>query len=219
MHRSGTSTLAGTLRAAGVHFGNVLDNKFPLNPKGLQEAPAILYMQEDLLIKNGGSWHEPSENIEWMPLHSNVRNLFVESRQSHELWAFKDPRTLLTLDGWLEAFPELECAGIFRHPAEVAMSIHKRNKFELDKCFEIWSFYNEKLLSHQRKLGFPIIEFVDDPVEMKRSFSTLLSSFELTFTSQAADFFDTNMKHLKTPEIEIPEYVRNQYTQLQQVAI
>lgn len=67
MHRSGTSTLSGTLLEVGLHLGSVLDSKFARNPKGLQEAPSILFMHENLLGANGGSWHQPPDQIEWFP--------------------------------------------------------------------------------------------------------------------------------------------------------
>jgi len=119
MHRSGTSTLAGTMRANGIYFGDVLHKGSPRNAKGFHEPRALLYMHEDLLLKNGGAWHDPPSAISWDPLHKAVRDLFIESRSDKPLWAFKDPRTLLVLEGWLEVLPNLKFVGIFRHPAEV----------------------------------------------------------------------------------------------------
>jgi hypothetical protein len=55
MHRSGTSVLMGTLRDAGVHIGQVLGDSIDGNRKGLQEAPAVLYMHENLLEASGFS--------------------------------------------------------------------------------------------------------------------------------------------------------------------
>jgi len=47
---------------------------------------------------------------------------------SSRLWGFKDPRTLLTLDGWLEALPEVSLAATFRHPLSVAGSLQERKQ-------------------------------------------------------------------------------------------
>lgn len=107
-HRSGTSALAGSLKRAGLYLGGVLDSGFELNPTGLQEPPAVLFMQEHLLEVNGGSWHEPPSDVVWGRLHRAVRDLFIESRFGQSVWGFKDPRTLLTLDGWYEALPEMQ---------------------------------------------------------------------------------------------------------------
>ena len=86
MHRSGTSVLMGTLRDAGVYIGQVLGHSIEGNRKGLQEAPAVLYMHENLLGANGGSWHAPPETVTWRKLHRTVRDLFVESRAHQPLW-------------------------------------------------------------------------------------------------------------------------------------
>ena len=130
MHRSGTSMLMGTLREAGLYVGDVLDKPFALNRKGLQEPPAVLYMHEHLLEANGGSWHSPPKDVQWDKMHEAIRDLFIESRTGKSLWGFKDPRTLLTLEGWKSALPNLELVGIFRHPSEVALSLKNRNDFD-----------------------------------------------------------------------------------------
>jgi hypothetical protein len=216
MHRSGTSMLAGTLRQAGLHFGNVLDRGFKLNPKGLQEAPAILYMQEDLLKKNGGSWHEPPATVEWQALHKAVRDLFLESRADQPLWGFKDPRTLLTLEGWLDAKPDLDCVGIFRNPAETALSIHRRNEFELGKCFTIWEHYNRRLLMLKQRLDFPVIEFASDSARLSRSLAALVRGLGLNLEGEM-DFFDKGLKNLNDPYVDVPKSARRLYDKLKEM--
>ncbi len=219
MHRSGTSTLAGTLRAAGVHFGDVLDKGSKMNPKGLNEAPSILFMQQNLLEASGGDWHEPPAEVTWQRLHKAVRDLFIKSRACQPIWAFKDPRTLLTLDGWFAAIPDLDCAGIFRHPGEVAMSLHRRNEFPIAKCFEIWRIYNEELLRHWRRRGFPLVEFVSDPGRMTNAFERLLDRLELAATSEASAFYDRDLKHHVKPDLKVPEAASILYRQLQDAAM
>lgn len=219
MHRSGTSMLAGTLRSHGVYFGDVLDQNIQHNPKGLQEAPAILYMHEDLLVKNGGSWHAPPDTIEWQPMHKAVRDLYIESRQSHACWAFKDPRTLLVLDGWIDVLPSLKAIGIFRHPAEVAASIHKRNGFDIDKCLDIWITYNQRLLTHRERLGFPILEFVGDGIQMQASIQKAIQSLELETPDSGTPFFEADLKHQNRPTMDLPEPALSLYRALQSNAL
>lgn len=219
MHRSGTSALAGTLRTSGVHFGAVLDQKFALNPTGLQEPAAILYMHEDLLIKNGGCWHEPPAEVSWQPLHTSVRDLFIESRLSEPLWGFKDPRTILVLDGWLKVLPRLECVGIMRHPAEVAMSIHRRNEFTLEKSVQIWQQYNERLLAQASRLDFPIIEYVNDEDAMRSSLRKLMAHLSIPVEDEALSFFKTDYKNYALPDVDLPEAVTALYQALKARAI
>jgi hypothetical protein len=193
MHRSGTSALAGSLRQAGVHLGHVLDDGFALNPKGLQEPPAVLYMHENLLQANGGCWHEPPAAIEWKPLHKAVRDLFVESRQGRPLWGFKDPRTVLVLEGWRAVLPSLELAGIFRHPHEVASSLHGRNGFPMEKGYAVWTRYNRDLLAWHERRPFPLVEFVADAQAMQRAIAFVLAELRLA-PATAPDFVDTSLR-------------------------
>jgi hypothetical protein len=219
MHRSGTSALAGSLRQAGVDLGKVLDDGFARNPKGLQEPPALLYMHEDLLRANGGSWHEPPAAIEWKPMHLAVRDLFIESRQGRPLWGFKDPRTLLVLDGWRAVLPDLEFTGIFRHPALVASSSHSRNGFPVAKCCAIWTRYNRHLLALHEQRAFPLVEFVSEPAAMERAVGRVLSGLRLA-PPAAPDFLDTSLRSFEayTSGLELPEEAAAVYRRLQERA-
>ena len=219
MHRSGTSALAGTLNLAGVYLGGVLNQSIQRNPKGLWEAPAVLFMHQNLLEANGGDWHSPPEAVHWGKLHEAVRDLFIESRAGQPIWGFKDPRALLTIEGWFKVLPEMECVGIFRHPAEVALSIHSRNQFDMEKCFEIWWAYNRRLLTLKQAHGFPIIEFVSDGPRMAQSITALLDQLGLAATPEALGFYETEMKHHDHPAVDLPPHVMELYEALQGEAL
>jgi hypothetical protein len=175
MHRSGTSLLAGSLHDAGVYLGHTLNTGFRLNPKGLWEAPSVLYMHENLLEKNGGSWQDPPEPpLEWGKLHLSVRDLFIESRQGHPLWGFKDPRTLFALEGWLEVLDDVRLIGIFRHPASVAASLADRNGIDAGTALALWRRYNDRLLHARRAFGATLVEYTDTGAEMERRLAAAL---------------------------------------------
>ena len=218
MHRSGTSALAGTLKESGVYLGRVLDTGIALNPKGLQEPAAVLYMHENLLEANGGRWHEPPDKVVWQPLHRAVRDLFIESRMDVPLWGFKDPRTLLVLDGWLQVLPGLQCVGTFRHPAEVAASIHQRNGFSLEKCFGLWETYNRQLLAWQQRLQFPVIEFVADPQVMDRAYRGAVARLGLA-DRQSSDFFEASHRHHDVSAAQAPQSSLQLLDALRSVAV
>ena len=218
MHRSGTSALAGALRQAGVYFGKVYDSSIAHNKTGLQEPLSVLHMQEDLLVKNGGSWNTPPDIIEWLPLHKAVRDLFIESREPFKIWGFKDPRTLLTLEGWLEVLPELRCVGIFRHPLEVAASIKARNGFPRERGFEIWQAYNMRLLAHQIQHGFPIIEFVQDQAVINTALKRIIHWVDPKLSADT-DFIDLGLRRQQAQANEpvaIPASVIETYERLQE---
>ena len=199
MHRSGTSALTGTLMEAGVYLGRVLDQSITRNPKGLQEPPAILYMQEDLLKANGGSWNEPPQEVEWFPMHAAVRDLFIESRLEMKRWAFKDPRTLLTLDGWLKVLPDARPLGIFRHPMAVARSLESRNGFPIEKGLAVWLAYNSRLLHWQDRLNFPVVQCLSDTAAMQAKLHILLRALDLD-VGQSLEFFDASLQTVREVE-------------------
>lgn len=218
MHRSGTSALTGTLKEAGLYLGEVLDTGFSLNRKGLQEAPSILFMQENLLQENGGSWHQPPGAVVWGRLHESVRDLFIESRAHVPVWGFKDPRTLLTLEGWLKVLPELKCAGIFRHPAEVAASLNKRNGFDTQKGIFLWEAYNRRLLDYCERMDFPVVEFTGDDAAMQSSFSRLIGKLDLTPGTQA-DFYESRLRVHERPDLPVPRSSQDIFERLRERAL
>jgi len=125
-----------------------------------------------------------------------VRDLFIESREGRPLWGFKDPRTLLVLDGWREVLPALEFAGIFRHPFEVASSLQSRNGFPLGKGMAIWTRYNRELLALHERQPFPLVEFVADGAAMRQAIDGVLARLRLA-PSTAPDFVDTSLRRFE----------------------
>ncbi|WP_201157748.1 hypothetical protein [Rhodobaculum claviforme] len=163
--------LAGTLAAGGVHLGRVLDASFTLNPTGLREPEVLVHMHEHLLETNGGAWHRPPDRVVWGKLHTGVRDLFIEARAAAappgRPWGFKEPRTLLVAEGWIEALEDWRGVGIFRHPAEVAASLAQRNGFDRDRALGLWLAYNRRLLALQRAHGLTLMEFGADRERMR----------------------------------------------------
>ena len=69
------------------------------------------------------------------------------------------------IDGWLEALPNLELVGTFRHPLVVARSLKRRHGNDTPRMWlEVWLAYNEVLLRLAEERGFPLIDF-DLPAE------------------------------------------------------
>ena len=218
MHRSGTSALTGSLAEAGVYLGQVLGHSIPQNRKGLQEPASVLFMQENLLQANGGSWDNPPRTLEWGRMHTAVRDLFLESREKFEPWAFKDPRTLMTLEGWLEVKPDLDLAGIFRDPLAVAHSLQRRNGFSLMKGLYLWHAYNERLLHWASTRACPLVEFSTRPGEMAMRIDALIRALGLT-PSQAPEFFDAALPQGTDDTQTLPAEIAALYAQLQERAL
>lgn len=218
MHRSGTSMLAGSLQETGLILGDVV-TKAPYNRKGNRENRAIMFMQEDLLKCNGGSWDNPPETVRWERLHKEVRDLFISCFKDESLWGFKDPRTLFTLHGWIEVLPAAELVGIFRHPVLVATSLNRRDNSSLEKGLRLWQIYNQKLLHLHKEHPFLLIEFHEDAVLLRSKLQQLIRLLKLPYSHRALTFFEDSL-YMKSPvEISIPTDVQQLYNELKERAI
>jgi hypothetical protein len=178
MHRSGTSCLAGTLEEAGVFLGDVF-RKNRHNAKGNRENQRIIQFHDNMLAEHGGSWHAPPAEMRWSARHRQQRDDIIASYCDAPQWGFKDPRTVLALDGWLEALPQLRLVGIVRNPLAVAESLRARNGFSLAHGLALWTRYNERLLTYQVRLEFPLLSFDRDDDELRCAFSQALDKLAL----------------------------------------
>lgn len=220
MHRSGTSCLAGILEGAGVYLGNVM-TKNRNNLKGTRENPKIMKLHDALFEYNGGSWDKPPQEVIWpCDLEKYRKFLFCHEYGDSELCGFKDPRTLFTLDGWLNTLPSVTLVATFRHPVSVTNSLVKRDKFTFDKCFNLWKLYNERLLYYHNIFNFPVISFDLSEKEYKMKMCLLLSYLNLSPISKALDFYDNSLKHYaNSSDCSIPEDLDLVYSELCRIAL
>ena len=202
MHRSGTSCLAGTLERAGVFLGEVARQNL-YNAKGNRESDAIRAVNGLVLRDNGGDWNRPPTTtpVIWRDERRTMRDAIVQSYNGQPVWGFKDPRVLLTLDGWLEALPHLEFVGVVRHPLAVARSLRDRpNGPPLAQGIRLWRIYNQRLLARWRQASFPIVSFDANTEDLEASLLKVTEILNLVPADRRADpFFDPALKHQTKP--------------------
>lgn len=218
MHRSGTSCLAGTLAEAGLFLGEV-SRKNPHNLKGNHENSKIMALHEDLLLANQGSWDSPPRQVTWSEQHKIIRDEIIKDYEGVAYWGFKDPRLLLTLDGWLEALPPVTMAGVYRHPLLVAQSLQARDKFSIERGIDLWVYYNKKLLSYYHTYKFPIISFDTAENIFRRKLSQLLWQLDLPMLPETLNFFDPALRNTTIKPVQLPEHVSRLYETLNETAL
>ena len=204
MHRSGTSCLAGSLEQAGLYLGEV-NRKAPHNAKGNNENQAIVDLNDAVLSEYGATWDNPPKSVvQWSQALKNRRDLLLSNYPDDQIIGFKDPRTLFTLEGWLEALPKCLLVGTFRHPREVVQSLKRRNGLQpMLPPLELWMSYNLKLLKYAAEFQFPLVCF-DRPKE--KYFLDLKEVVQYLGLSSPHDicspFFDENLRsnHLSDGE-------------------
>lgn len=218
MHRSGTSFLTGSLQQAGLELHQVHEQN-PHNLKGNRENPAIMQLNDWVLDSNGGSWDRPPQNLQWSEAQLAQGRDILAQYQDYPLWGFKDPRVLITLDGWRRLLPELEFIGIFRHPQLVAQSLNRRNeKTSLAEGIALWREYNERLLAQHQVKPFPVIEFDPAARDMGEKARRLAGQLDLPHP-EAIRFYEDELVNQKQPlATELPPDILELYRRLQSIA-
>jgi Sulfotransferase family len=122
------------------------------------------------------------------PSH-NLKHQFSPT-PSTNLWGWKDPRTSLMLDFWLELIPETRFLLIYRYPWDVADSILRLNApiFLENPAYilRIWRYYNQAILNFyaqnsDRCLLLNVNSFLSDPAKLVH---LLKSKLEIEFSSE-----------------------------------
>lgn len=220
MHRSGTSCLTGILEEVGVFLGNV-SRKDPYNPKGNHENSKIMALHNYLLHANGGSWDSPPTKVLWSEEHKAIRDEIIQDYEGVACWGFKDPRTLLMLEGWMEALPSLTMVGVYRHPIQVAQSLQSRDSFSIEQGIDLWVYYNEKLISYCHEYKLPIVSFDSDENIFRHKLSQLLSQLDLPSSPEKLSFFDPVLRNTRINylNLQVPERALRLYKTLNKIAL
>jgi hypothetical protein len=110
------------------------------------------------------------------------------------VFAFKDPRTLLVLDGWKRVYPDIEFIGIFRHPNAVAASLGHRSRMDREQSMSLWRKYNQILLAQYKQRPFPLLCF-DEPEEtFHGKLALALNKLELDALEGDERFWDESLR-------------------------
>lgn len=219
MHRSGTSCLAGLLEDAGVGLGMV-SRKNPFNIKGNNENQEIVALHDEILAANARRWDSPGlEACLWSQSHRDRQAGIVAEYSRFGIWGFKDPRSLLALEGWLEYLPDLGLIGSFRHPVAVARSLAARGGIGLGRGLDLWWLYNRRLLAFQARLGFELISFDLPPGAYLDRATAVLSRLGLHPERGTMAFFEAGLRHQEAKEsVRLPPEIARMYAELRERA-
>jgi hypothetical protein len=218
MHRSGTSCLAGSLEQQGLFLGEV-NTAAPWNKRGNRESFTIMDLQGEILAASGGSWDDPPAVVEWQPEHvERARNVLAE-HAGRPVWGFKDPRTLLTLEGWRRLVPDLDPVGIFRHPLRVAQSLQTRNQLPLEAGVALWKTYNERLVELHDHEPFPVVSFDEDPATLETKLRAAGEAMGLGPAPPGEPFFTDELRNAPAEGESVPAEVAALYEDLRRRAL
>ena len=162
MHRSGTSLTASLLQKVGVNIGKKLVGPEYGNIKGhFENVDFVKFHQEILRSQNiddlGSNLLDEQEIVIGEGEKKRGRQLIKKHQKGNNLWGWKDPRSTLFLDFWLELLPETNFIFVFRSPWEVVDSLYRRGTDENlvespEVAVKMWQLYNRRILSFNQKL-------------------------------------------------------------------
>ena len=149
------------------------------NPRGFWEHQPIRDLNDEILARFGGTWHEPptlppgwATAAALADLRHRARAVLDEDFSVRPVWGWKDPRTCLTLPFWQQLVPPMRYVICLRNPVDVARSLEQRDGFSLEKSAALWVRSMKSALEHTT--GRPrVFTFYDDlmvdwPAEVRR---------------------------------------------------
>jgi hypothetical protein len=229
MHRSGTSCLTGSLQQGGLFLGKHHTwNEY--NRKGNRENQDVVNVHEAVFKANGMSWKKPlpvaapaGAFIPVWDLQHKERVLEIIAEYAEKpLWGFKDPRTLMVLDGWHELVPDMEFVGIYRHPLAVAQSLASRPAMpvSIEEGLDMLYRYNRELLREHERQPFPVLCFDWSEERFHRALDNLHAQLGLAPVPVDERFY-TQELHKQSADVtaELPPHIRELYEQLENIAM
>jgi hypothetical protein len=156
MHRSGTSFVASLLRQAGIDMGSHLLPASHGNDLGHFENVEFLEFHRRQLALRGyddSGWLVPGDLIPSAEACAEA-SAIVDRNARRSPWGWKDPRTTLFLNFWLQVSPQAQFIFVYREPAEVVDSLFRRGDKAIRAHSKLavlaWLFHNEKVLQFAR---------------------------------------------------------------------
>lgn len=216
MHRSGTSLLTRILNLLGVDLGSyefLTTEPVAANPKGYWEHRELTAINDAILKKHGGSWDNPplltpgwETAASLDDLKNQAQKLIRDQFATASLWAWKDPRSCLTLPFWQQLFPNMRYIVCLRNPVDVARSLESRDNFSFSKSSNLWFTYVSSALNHsggKPRLVVFYEDVVDDCLRELRRLAEFLGEPEraepVDVQEAVQEFVETGLQHYRVP--------------------
>jgi hypothetical protein len=224
MHRSGTSAVAGILHLNGVLMGSektFRPKPLPQNPKGFYENFDFRKVNDMILSHRNYDVKSYSLDIPDVEatgrLKRKMRNLLLKYSTNYQSWGWKDPRTCLTLNLWLDELKglglltETRILLVVRNEFSVARSLYRRNELPHEVGLKLWMSYYMRALEaadryNVRVMYYRYEDLVNDSVESCRSiFASLGRPFDEKVVSRFVDpKLDRNREIPDGENLQIP---------------
>lgn len=229
MHRSGTSSVTGSLAILGATPPRTLMRPADDNPKGFWESEILSALNDRVLKACNSSWHD------WKAFDAalagpRIEDLKVEAARLIEtefgeadLIALKDPRICRMVSFWREVLETMGyrvvCLSPLRAPAEVAASLMARNDMTRSHALRLWLRHVLDAEHFSRDLPRLILPWTDFLSDWRGQISRILATLELDLKitpqieAQMDEFLSADLKHQNAAE-PVPDWIANTYQHL-----
>jgi hypothetical protein len=224
MHRSGTSLVAGVLRLLGVDLGS--DEEFlppdSNNQSGYFELADLVEINDEILAHYGGTWDElPELPLGWeqsedlAQLHDRARRALGRRFAASPQWAWKDPRTCITLPFWQRLASGLRYVICLRNPVDIAHSLRAREGEErpIEAYVLDWLRHTAAALSYTADRPRTIVQyerFLEDPDREVRRLANFAGRkdrlSEQDAMARILDFVDPALAHSRSASSAIGDH-------------
>lgn len=145
MHRSGTSSVAGTLTLLGAAAPTTLMAPAADNPRGFWESSVVMGLNDALLAEAGGTWSD-WRRLARPPAPDSVGDRILDTLNGEfgeaTTIVLKDPRICRLFGPWHSALAQAGYRTLIvsplRPPSEVAASLQARNPLSRDHALRLW---------------------------------------------------------------------------------
>ena len=175
------------VHSLGAELGRTLMKPARDNPNGFWENRRVADLNDKVLASAGNLWdwvREPAIPQSTTLLEQFARDasrlLANEFPDGADFIALKDPRLCFTQKLWREFLVDrgysIRSLAVFRHPAEVAASIHERNGIPVEEGYALWVTYLRSwLATSEDSLALSYDFLLDNPMAAMNSIARHLN--------------------------------------------
>jgi len=212
MHRSGTSLTAAILQSAGVDVGERLLGANESNAKGHFENIDFFEFHKTVLRSQGiddAGW-TLTETVEVEQQYIDQAKELIAINSKSPYWGWKDPRTTLFLNFWVDLLPEAKFILVYRSPWEVVDSLYRRGG-ENDTIFfshpdlavKLWIHYNQKILNFYDR--FPdrciLTSVYSIANQLEKNIEAINHKFQVALANPAPDIFERSLLRVQEANV------------------
>jgi hypothetical protein len=222
MHRSGTSFTTSLLQSAGLDIGQRLIEPGPGNIKGFFESVDFVEFHEMVLRSQG--LHDIGwtlqEKIDVEEQYIQKAKEIISKSSRSPMWGWKDPRTSLFLDFWVDLLPNANFILIYRSPWEVIDSLYRRGDpiflEQPELAVKIWMHYNKRILEFYDKFTKQcFLVSIYSIVERTQAFiNGINAKFQVNLVTSAADLYEQSLLQTAVLDVHRPTLVSYYFPQV-----